>query len=151
MADAYARRLGDPNSDLDDREQAAVHWDEWESQHIRLDPLWTLDARHDDLTLRRVFATLVTHYWTHDGFLVGPDTIANKSSASRAFPPRSYAAATMSADRPSPRGGCISSGRQAAWPSSNPTGTAANWTTPDASKPNAGGSSCAPISRTAYP
>lgn len=78
VIDAYARRLADPNSDPDDREQAAVDWDEWESQHIRLDPLWTPDARHDDPAVRRVFATLVTHYWSHDGFLVGPDTIANQ-------------------------------------------------------------------------
>jgi proline iminopeptidase len=78
VIDAYARRLGDPNAHPDDREQASVHWDEWESQHIRLDPLWTPDTRHDDPTVRRLFATLVTHYWAHDAFLVGPDTIANQ-------------------------------------------------------------------------
>jgi proline iminopeptidase len=78
VVDAYARRLADPDADPDDREQAAIDWDEWESQHIRLDPLWTPHARHDDPTDRRLFATLVTHYWAHDAFLVGPDTIANR-------------------------------------------------------------------------
>ena len=78
VLDAYARRLADPDADPDDREQAAVAWDEWESQHVRLDPLWTPDAGERDPTTRRVFATLVTHYWSHDGFLVGPDAIANR-------------------------------------------------------------------------
>ncbi len=78
VVDAYARRLADPDADPDDREQAALDWDEWESQHIRLDPLWTPDERHDDPTVRRVFATLVTHYWSHDAFLVGPDAIVNR-------------------------------------------------------------------------
>jgi proline iminopeptidase len=78
VVDAYARRLANPKADPDDRERAAADWDEWESQHIRLDPLWTPDARHEDSVVRRVFATLVTHYWSHDAFLVGPDAIANR-------------------------------------------------------------------------
>jgi proline iminopeptidase len=78
VIDAYARRLADPNSDPGDRQRAADDWDEWESQHVRLDPSWKPGARHDDPAARRVFATLVTHYWAHDGFLVGPDTIANQ-------------------------------------------------------------------------
>ena len=78
VVDAYARRLSDADSSVDDRERAAAAWDEWESEHIRLDPLWTPDAPHEDTVVRRVFATLVTHYWSHDGFLVGPEAIVNR-------------------------------------------------------------------------
>lgn len=86
VVDAYARRLADANADPDDRERAAATWDEWESQHIRLDPLWTPDARHEDPVVRRVFATLVTHYWSHDGFMVGPDAIINRVERIRHIP-----------------------------------------------------------------
>lgn len=73
VVDAYARRLatGDP----DDRERAAQDWDAWESTHISLDPLWTPNRRHPDPLLRLTFATLVTHYWSRDGFLTGSDAI----------------------------------------------------------------------------
>lgn len=78
VIDAYARRLADPDSDPADREQAAAEWDEWEAQHIRLSRFEYPDVRHQDPVARRVFATLVTHYWSRDAFLAGPDTIANR-------------------------------------------------------------------------
>jgi proline iminopeptidase len=78
VIDAYARRLGDPDRDPADRERAAADWDEWEAQHIRLSAVERPDARHHDPVARRVFATLVTHYWSRDAFLTGPDTIANR-------------------------------------------------------------------------
>lgn len=64
---AYARRLA--GNDPADRSQAALDWDEWESVHISLDPLWTPERRHADPVQRETFATLVTHYWANDGFL----------------------------------------------------------------------------------
>lgn len=67
VIEAYARRLagGSP----EDRLEAARDWNEWESTHISLDPNWTpITSRFDDMQ-GLAFATLVTHYWAHDGFL----------------------------------------------------------------------------------
>lgn len=76
VVEAYARRLADhDDADAADRAVAAAQWDEWESQHIRLDPLWTPESGHSDPVDRQVFATLVTHYWANDGFLTGPDVV----------------------------------------------------------------------------
>ncbi len=67
VVEAYARRLA--QSDEDERRRAAQQWDEWESVHISLDPNWSPGLLHEDPIRRLVFATLVTHYWAHDGFL----------------------------------------------------------------------------------
>ncbi|WP_104163327.1 prolyl aminopeptidase [Cryobacterium sp. N22] len=67
VVEAYARRLA--LGDDDDRDRAAQEWDDWESVHISLDPNWRPGPLHEDPVRRLVFATLVTHYWAHDGFL----------------------------------------------------------------------------------
>ena len=71
LVEAYSRLLGDPDPAV--RDAAAVAWTDWEDTHVsigtggvRHDPRW------DDTTYRQVFATLVTHYWSHDGFLDPP-------------------------------------------------------------------------------
>jgi proline iminopeptidase len=78
VVEAYARRLA--GADPADRAQAALDWDEWESMHISLDPLWTPDRRHPDPVQRETFATLVTHYWANDGFLTGDAEIFQRIS-----------------------------------------------------------------------
>lgn len=66
LVEAYARRLrGD---DPADRAQAARAWCDWENAHVSLSPGFTpLDF--PDAASEAVFATLVTHYWSKDGFL----------------------------------------------------------------------------------
>lgn len=70
IVEAFARRLA--GTDDLDRTRAAKAWDEWESVHASLDPQSQQGALHADPSERAVFATLVTHYWAHDGFLSGP-------------------------------------------------------------------------------
>ncbi|HWR85991.1 MAG TPA: alpha/beta fold hydrolase [Rhodoglobus sp.] len=67
--DAYARLLRDPDASV--RSAAAAAWDDWESTHISLQPGWRPGPLHEDVIERDVFATLVTHYWSHDCFLPG--------------------------------------------------------------------------------
>lgn len=71
LVEAYARQMRDPSPDV--RAAAAQAWGEWEDTHVaigaggfRRDPRW------DDPAFAEVFATLVTHYWAHDGFLDPP-------------------------------------------------------------------------------
>ncbi|SHF15721.1 proline iminopeptidase [Kaistia soli DSM 19436] len=67
IVEAYARRLA--GDDVADRIAAARAWNDWESTHVSLDPNWSpITARFDE-DEARAFATLVTHYWAHDGFL----------------------------------------------------------------------------------
>lgn len=73
VVEAYARLLRDP--DLAVRQAAADAWDAWEASHIGLTPGWIPGAVHEDPHGRRLFATLVTHYWANDGFLRGDDRI----------------------------------------------------------------------------
>jgi len=72
IVEAYARRLA--GADDPDRTRAAHDWCSWENAHVSLDPhhapMVFADAR-----AQRTFATLVTHYWSHDGFLRGADRI----------------------------------------------------------------------------
>lgn len=77
---AYARRL--TQADPADREAAADAWDRWEATHLHLlhDPLRKPGVLHEDPVTRMVFATLVTHYWSHDGFLVGDAAVLNRAA-----------------------------------------------------------------------
>lgn len=65
--EAYARRLA--MSDIEDRRRAARAWNDWEATHISLDPNWLPTDQRFDEERALVFATLVTHYWSNDGFL----------------------------------------------------------------------------------
>jgi proline iminopeptidase len=76
VVEAYARRLA--GAEPADRARAADAWDEWESAHISLDPQWRPGPRHDSPPERLVFATLVTHYWANDAFLLGPHRILER-------------------------------------------------------------------------
>ena len=76
IVDAYARRLA--TSEHNDREAAALAWDSWEGVHISLDNRNAHRAVHEDPIKRQVFATLVTHYWSNDGFLTGDRAILGR-------------------------------------------------------------------------
>jgi proline iminopeptidase len=67
LVDAYYRLLTDPDPAL--RSNAATAWNAWEDTHISLAPNWQPSAQPRDEVRAQVFATLVTHYWSHDGFL----------------------------------------------------------------------------------
>lgn len=83
LVDAYARRLASENPD--DRAQAAHAWCTWEDTHVSLSPDFTPLSFPDPETAR-VFATLVTHYWSNDGFLRGDRAILTRMSRIRAIP-----------------------------------------------------------------
>lgn len=76
VVEAYARLLRDPDPAV--RARAAQAWDEWESTHVSLDPNWTPGPVFDDARERENFATLVTHYWANDCFLVGEARIRDR-------------------------------------------------------------------------
>jgi proline iminopeptidase len=79
VVEAYDRRLA--TSDRSDRLLAARAWNDWESIHVSLDPNWRpIDQRFDE-ERGLVFATLVTHYWSHDGFLRDGKEILRHASA----------------------------------------------------------------------
>jgi proline iminopeptidase len=68
LIEAYAQLMRHP--DPATRDAASLAWVDWEDHHISIgtggvhrNPRW------DDEEFRHVFATLVTHYWAHDGFL----------------------------------------------------------------------------------
>lgn len=68
VVDAFYRLLTDADPDV--RRRAAADWCRWEGVHMSLGP----DADASPLfegepELQLQFATLVTHYWSHDGFL----------------------------------------------------------------------------------
>lgn len=67
IVDAYARRLA--AGEIEDRLRAAKAWNDWELTHVSLDPNWRPTEKRFDEEQGLVFATLVTHYWAHDGFL----------------------------------------------------------------------------------
>jgi proline iminopeptidase len=71
LVEAYARLM--THRDLAVRDAASRAWVDWEDHHISIaagrvvrSPRWADDE------YRQVFATLVTHYWAHDAFLVPP-------------------------------------------------------------------------------
>ena len=71
LIEAYAQLMTDPEPAV--RDAASRAWVEWEDHHISI-ATGRVDhsARWDDDEYRHVFATLVTHYWAHDAFLVPP-------------------------------------------------------------------------------
>jgi proline iminopeptidase len=75
VVEAYARRLS--TSAPEDRLRAARAWNDWESTHVSLDPNWTPTGQRFDEEQAQVFATLVTHYWSNDGFLRDGTEILN--------------------------------------------------------------------------
>ncbi|WP_153772139.1 prolyl aminopeptidase [Labrenzia sp. CE80] len=84
VVEAYARRLA-LGDDLD-RLAAAEAWNEWESTHISLDPNFTPISHRFDEERALVFATLVTHYWSNDGFLREGDAILERMSEIKDIP-----------------------------------------------------------------
>jgi proline iminopeptidase len=67
LVDAYATMLFDPDPIV--RDQAARAWCAWEDAHVSLAPGHKHNPRFDDPEFRLRFARLVTHYWSHAGFL----------------------------------------------------------------------------------
>ncbi len=67
LVDAYTTVLFDPDPIV--REQAARAWCAWEDAHVSLTPDHKQNPRFDDPEFRLRFARLVTHYWSHAGFL----------------------------------------------------------------------------------
>ncbi|NUJ89679.1 alpha/beta fold hydrolase [Plantibacter sp. MCCC 1A11337] len=76
IVEAYARRLRE--GDAAERTDAATAWDRWESAHVSLDHPERVGQLFDDATVREAFATLVTHYWSHDGFLTGDRAVLSR-------------------------------------------------------------------------
>lgn len=68
LSAAYARLLAHPDPAI--RERAALEWCRWEDTHVSLMPGWEPDPRFEDPHFRLTFARLVTHYWSHDCFLL---------------------------------------------------------------------------------
>lgn len=64
LIDAAARALRDPAL----RDDAARAWCTWEDVHVSLAPGARPSPRYEDPGFRLLFATLVTHYWSHSGF-----------------------------------------------------------------------------------
>ncbi|MBO1751328.1 alpha/beta fold hydrolase [Actinotalea sp. BY-33] len=71
LVEAYAALMRDPDPAV--RRAAASAWGAWEDTHVSIgagglhrDPSW------QDEAWAVPFATLVTHYWAHDGFLEPP-------------------------------------------------------------------------------
>lgn len=71
LIEAYAQLMTQP--DLAVRDAASRAWVEWEDHHVSIGTAGVVrNRRWDDEDYRLVFATLVTHYWAHDGFLEPP-------------------------------------------------------------------------------
>ncbi len=67
LVEAYSRLLNDPDPAA--RERAARDWCSWEDVHVSLRPGQAPNPRYEDPAFRMCFARIVTHYWTHAGFL----------------------------------------------------------------------------------
>jgi proline iminopeptidase len=65
LVDAYARALRDPAR----RADAARAWCTWEDVHVSLAPGARPSPRYENPAFRELFALLVTHYWSHSGFV----------------------------------------------------------------------------------
>jgi proline iminopeptidase len=71
VIEAYAALMTDPDPAV--RDAASHAWAAWEDAHISLPAGRVVsDLRWEDEKYRHEFATLVTHYWAHDGFLDPP-------------------------------------------------------------------------------
>jgi proline iminopeptidase len=84
VVEAYARLLA--SGDMQDRLSAARAWINWESTHLSLDPNWMPADQLIDEDGNLVFATLVTHYWSNDGFLQNDSEILRRVSVIAAIP-----------------------------------------------------------------
>jgi len=84
IVEAYARQL--VSGDREHRQRAARAWIDWESTHISLDPNYTPNAGRFDDEAGLVFATLVTHYWSNDGFLQNGAEIMSRVSGIARIP-----------------------------------------------------------------
>ncbi|MER5440298.1 prolyl aminopeptidase [Streptomyces sp. NPDC002790] len=71
LASAYNQRLESPDADV--RARAALDWTDWETAVASQPPRSV--ARYQDPDFRYGFARTVTHYWGHDHYLDGPDTV----------------------------------------------------------------------------
>ncbi|WP_256840807.1 prolyl aminopeptidase [Ornithinimicrobium cryptoxanthini] len=67
LVDAYVERLADPDPAV--REAAALAWCTWEDVHMSLAPGPLSPLREEDPAFRLTFATQVTWFWSHSGFL----------------------------------------------------------------------------------
>ena len=67
LVKAYRRRLMSPDPAV--HGPAALAWCEWDARQGMLDPTAPLPARRADPRFRLDFARLVTHCWSHAGFL----------------------------------------------------------------------------------
>jgi proline iminopeptidase len=71
LIEAYAQLMTDPDPAV--RDAASQAWVDWEDHHISIGTgSAARNPRWDDDDFRRGFATLVTHYWANDAFLVPP-------------------------------------------------------------------------------
>jgi proline iminopeptidase len=84
IVEGFARRLA--SGDIEDRLRAARAWCDWESTHISLGPNWAPTDQRFDETGDLAFATLVTHYWSNDGFLRNGAEILARISAIEHIP-----------------------------------------------------------------
>jgi proline iminopeptidase len=67
LVDAYHRLLEGPDEAV--RERAARSWCDWEDAVVSLSPEGGPNPRYDDPRFRMAFARLVTHYFSHRGWL----------------------------------------------------------------------------------
>jgi len=67
LATAYSALLHDPDPDV--RARAAAQWCTWEDTHVATYPGHTPSPRYTDPAFRLCFARIVTHYFSHAGFL----------------------------------------------------------------------------------
>lgn len=71
LIDVYAELMTHPDPAV--RHAASRAWVEWEDHHVSIGTGGVVRSpRWDDDEYRQVFATLVTHYWANDAFLVPP-------------------------------------------------------------------------------
>lgn len=82
VVSAYARALRSP--DPGTRSRAAEAWCEWEDVHVSLTTGGARSPRFSDPAFRELFATLVTHYWSHAGF--GGDDLLDRMTVLHGIP-----------------------------------------------------------------
>ncbi len=71
LVEAFAQLMRDPDPQV--RDAAGRAWVDWEDHHVSIGTGGVKrDAGWKDAEFRNGFATLVTHYWSHDAFLDPP-------------------------------------------------------------------------------